>query len=461
MPRSAIAAGCVDFVLTPEEIARELGRLGRHPYVVALERGLTTAGTPDAVEPHEEDDLKKILLVLRKVSGADFSAYKKTTLHRRVARRMALNRIETLEDYARHLDGDAVEAEALYQDCLISVTSFFRDPEAYEALRERVLPLLLQEKRSAASVRIWVPGCATGEEVYSIAICLLEHAGALQSNASFQIFATDLAEGALKAARAGSYLENIAQEVSPERLQRFFAKVNGHYQINKTIREMCVFARHDLVKDPPFSRMDLVSCRNLLIYLEPRLQERVLATLHYALNLSGFLMLGPAESVSAASHLFSPVDEKHRIYSRKTPAVPAHFLFAPGASAGDGVRAAALTPEAAVRSDVPREADRMLLARYGPAGVVVDEGLNIVEFRGDTDPFLEHAPGQASLNLMQMVRKGLLVELRQAVQEARKKEAASRKEGLRIRYRGQLRSVSLEVIPIISKLPSWCARYGR
>ncbi len=449
MPRSAIAAGCVDFVLGPEEIARELGRLGRHPYVATFEPSLTAAETALAVKPHEEDGLGKILLLLRESTGADFSAYKKTTLRRRIARRMAVNRIETLGAYARHLEGDPAEAEALYQDCLISVTAFFRDPQAFQALSEHVLPLLLKDRPSAAPVRVWVPGCATGEEVYSIAICLLERAGDLQGNPSFQIFATDLSEAALKKARGGAYLENVTQDVSPERLRRFFAKVDGRYQISKVIREMCVFARHDLTRDPPFSRMDLISCRNLLIYLEPRLQERVFATFHYALGPSGFLMLGPAEGVGASSALFAPVDEKHKIYARRMPAVPAHFHFAPGASAGPRPGAVVTsTPEAATRSEVPREADRVLLARYGPAGVVVDEALDILEFRGDTDPFLEHAHGQASLNLLQMARKGLVVELRQAIEEARKKDAPSRKEGLRIRSRGQLRNVNLEVIPI-------------
>jgi two-component system, chemotaxis family, CheB/CheR fusion protein len=449
MPRSAIAAGCVDFVLSPEEIARELGRLGSHPYVATFEPSLTPADMPLALKPHEEDGLGKILLLLRRASGADFSAYKKTTLRRRIARRMAVNHIETLGDYARHLEGDAAEAEALYQDCLISVTGFFRDPQAFEALSEQVLPLLLKERPSAAPVRVWVPGCATGEEVYSIAICLLERAGDFQGNPSFQIFATDLSEAALKKARGGTYLESVTQDVSPERLRRFFAKVDGHYQISKAIREMCVFARHDLARDPPFSRMDLISCRNLLIYLEPRLQERVFATFHYALGPSGFLLLGPAEGGGVSSALFAPVDEKHKIYSKRMPAVPAHFHFTPGASTDARPRTAMTpTPEAATRSEVPREADRVLLARYGPAGVVVDEGLDILEFRGDTDPFLEHTHGQASLNLLQMARKGLVVELRQAIEEARKNDAPSRKEGLRIGSRGQLRTVNLEVIPI-------------
>jgi two-component system CheB/CheR fusion protein len=447
MPRSAIAAGCVDFVQSPEEIARELTRLGRRPSVAVDARGIAPAAI--AAKGDEEDGLRKILLLLHRTGGADFSAYKKTTLRRRIERRMAVNGIDTLDDYARHLEGDATEAEALYQDCLISVTSFFRDPEVFQALSEQVLPPLLKKRRSDDPLRVWVPGCATGEEVYSIAICLLEHAGGLLTNPAFQIFATDLSESALKRARAGTYLENTARQVSPERLARFFGKVNGHYQISKTIREMCVFARHDLARDPPYSRMDLISCRNLLIYLETGLQERVFATFHYALSSPGFLMLGPAESVGAASPLFSPVDERHRIYSKNTAAVAPHFHYARGVSADEGPRGAvSLTPKTAVRSEVPKEADRILLARYGPTGVVVDQDLNILEFRGDTNPFLEHAQGQASLNLNQMARKGLLVELRLAVQEARKKNAACRKEGLKIRYRGQLRNVALEVIPI-------------
>ena len=286
--------------------------------------------------------------------------------------------------------------------------------------------------------------------MYSIAICLLERAGELPSNPSFQIFATDLSESALEKARAGPYLENIAQDVSPERLRRFFTKVDGRYQISKAIREMCVFARHDLTRDPPFSRMDLISCRNVLIYLEPRLQERVFATFHYALAPTGFLVLGPAESAGASSALFAPARREAQDLLEegdgRAPAPPLRVARGRRREAADGERSS--RPEAAARSEVPREADRMLLARYGPASVVVDEGLDILEFRGDTEPFLEHAHGQASLNLHQMARKGLLVELRQAIEEARRKDAPARKEGLRVRYRGQLRDVSLEVIPI-------------
>jgi two-component system CheB/CheR fusion protein len=448
MPRSAIAAGCVDFVLPPEGIARELTRLGRHPYMAAVEPRARSGGPPAAAREEEDKaNLSKIFALLSKGSGADFGAYKKTTLRRRIARRMLVNQIETLEAYARHLEGDASEIQALYHDCLITVTSFFRDPAVFEALRKQVFPLLLKDRAPDARIRVWVPGCATGEEVYSIAIGLLERAGELSSNPSFQIFATDLSESALEKARAGVYPANIAQDVSAERLQRFFTKVDGHYQISKTIRETCVFARHDLVKDAPFSRMDLISCRNVLIYMEPRLQERVFATFHYALNPGGFLVLGTSESVGASSAFLAPLDEKRRIYSRKKTAAPARLPSATGASGGP-VKLPPLTPRAAIPPEILSEADQVLLARYAPASVVVDDGLDILEFRGDTHPFLEHGRGQASLNLIRMARKGLLLDLRQTIQEARRKDAPSRKEGLRIRYRGQLRDVNLEVRPL-------------
>jgi two-component system CheB/CheR fusion protein len=443
MPRSAIAAGCVDFVLAPEDIARELVRLGRHPYVAAVGplRPVYPEGPPSA-------GLARILHVLLRDTGADFTGYKTTTLERRIARRMAVRRITTLEEYAQHLEGDKEETQALYQDCLISVTSFFRDPAVFEALGERVFPTFFADRPAGAPIRVWVPGCATGEEAYSIAICLLEAAGQKPSNPTFQIFGTDLSEAALKKARAGLYLENIAQHVSPERLRRFFTKVDGRYQISKALREMCVFARHDLTRDPPFSRMDLVSCRNVMIYLKPRLQERVFATVHYALTPAGFLVLGPAESTGEASPLFAPLDETHRIYTRKATALAPLLHFAPRAAEERPVTESPLTPRAAAQSDVPREADRLLLVRYGPPSVVVDESLNILEFRGDTDPFLEHAHGRATLNLTEMVRKGLLMDVRHAIQQAQKSGAPSRKEGVQLRYRDRLRTVTIEVIPI-------------
>jgi two-component system CheB/CheR fusion protein len=452
MPRSAIATGSVDFVLSPADIARELTRLGRHPYLTLGERARSPSTPPASgaapTQLKEDDDLLRILALLRQNAGIDFGGYKKTTLRRRIARRMAVCRIETLHDYARELAANVAEATALYEDCLISVTSFFRDPEVFQALTDQVLPSLLKARDPDAPVRIWVPGCATGEEVYSIAMCLLERTAELSRNPSLQIFATDLSENALSKARDGVYPANIARDVSAERLQRFFTKTGEQYRISKSIREMCVFARHDLTRDPPYSRMDLISCRNLLIYLEPSLQEVVFATFHYALRPEGFLVVGSAETAGSSSALFSPIDDKHRIYSRNVASGPPRLL-----SVTRDIRPAGAGAEQVVRkipgiSEVPREADRMLLARFGPAGVVVDEGLRVLEFRGDTDPFLDHGHGKASLNLEHLLRKGLLMELRQAIEKARATDAPVRREGLQVRYRQQLQSVRFEVIPI-------------
>ena len=448
MPRSAIAAGGVDFVLTPEGIASELSRLGRHPYLAGVAR---TDGEPASEEPADgegdEQGLAEVLQVLRQSSGTDFSAYKKTTLRRRIARRMAVGHIETLHDYAHNLQHDAVETSALYEDCLISVTSFFRDPEVFQVLSDQVLRSLLKHRTADAPLRIWVPGCATGEEAYSIAMCLLERMGDLERGATLQIFATDLSEGALAKARQGSYLVNIARDVSPERLRRFFTKDGDSYVIAKAVREMCVFARHDLTRDPPYSRLDLVSCRNVLIYLEPRLQETVLATFHYALRPTGFLIVGPAETPGASSSLFAPLDEKHRVYSRKATTGPPRLLSL-SREAGQSRPAARQLVRKPSGSEVSREADRILLARFGPASVVIDEGLRILEFRGDTDPFLDHGHGKASLNIERLLRKGLLMELRQAIEKARETGDAVRKEGLRVRYRQALHRVTIEVLPI-------------
>jgi two-component system CheB/CheR fusion protein len=451
MPRSAIAAGRVDFVLTPEGIASELKRLVEHPYLATGAPPRVSAEFEVGVEGEDptaaNENLARILEILRKTGGTDFSAYKKTTLRRRIARRMAVSRVESLQDYALHLEDNAVEASALYQDCLISVTSFFRDPETFEILSEQILPLLLKNRAPDLPLRLWVPGCATGEEAYSIAICFLERMAKLSAKPSLQIFATDLSEGALAKAREGTYLLNIARDVSPERLRRFFTRVGDTYRISKHIREMCVFARHDFTRDPPYSRLDLISCRNVLIYLERPLQELVFATFHYALRPEGFLALGAAETVGVASTLFAVVEEKHRVYARKSVSGPARFLAARGAESPLRVGALQLRRRPSA-SEVPREADRILLGRYGPAAVVIDESLRVLEFRGDTVPFLEHGRGKATLSLERLVRRGLLMDLQQAIAQARESGVAVRKTGLQVRRGESLQTVSLEVVPI-------------
>ena len=292
MPRHAIETGCVDLVLRPKEIAGELARLSRRFRVTEPNLDSKPAGTLDS-GTDENAVLPKIFQRLRAAHGVDFTHYKRTTIRRRIERRMMLRRIESLDEYRESLDRDPGELAALYQDFLIRVTEFFRDPTAFDALRQDVLPALCEGRSSKEPIRIWVPGCATGEEVYSVAIAVLEYFGDGLPPMRIQIFGTDVSEAALEKARAGVYPINTMQEVSAERLERFFTRQNGEYRISKDVRDLCLFARQDVTRDPPFSRLDLISCRNLLIYLDEVAQRRVLRTFHYALRPQGILFLVP------------------------------------------------------------------------------------------------------------------------------------------------------------------------
>jgi two-component system CheB/CheR fusion protein len=307
MPKSAIETGCVDFVLSPSTIARELARMGRHPYlsrVVSAKTGPKELEVSSQTHLEDEDQLKRIFRRLRTVCGVDFSHYKRSTIERRITRRMAVHQIEGLASYVNLLQENPSEVQALFRDLLIRVTHFFRDPETFQALGEIIFPKLLGGKTPKDPLRIWVPGCASGEEVYSIAICLREYLADQASNRSIQIFGTDLNEAAIEHARAGYYLDNISTDVSTERVRQFFVKADDHYQITKSIRDLCIFAKHDLIRDPPFSRLDLISCRNVLIYLDQALHRRVLSLFHYALNPHSFLVLGPSETVGQKRRVF-------------------------------------------------------------------------------------------------------------------------------------------------------------
>ncbi len=320
MPMSAITAGSVDFVLSPKAIAAELARIGRHPYVV------------EAREVPEGSELDKLCLILRSAVGVDFRLYKQATVRRRIARRMALQKIASLEKYAHILKQNPVEAQALADDIFIHVTRFFRDPECFQALRKQVLAKLGVKRSPDDPIRVWVAGCSTGEEVYSIAILLLEELGEKAHRVKIQIFGTDIQEHAVERARAGVYTEAAVDGVSPARLKRFFLKTDSGYQIQKSIRDVCVFARHDLAKDPPFSRLDLVSCRNVLIYFAAALQKRALSMFQYALKPGGFLFLGTSESISEYSDSFTVVDRKHRIFARKLAVGPLEINVSTGRS---------------------------------------------------------------------------------------------------------------------------------
>src|SRR6266849_6443566 len=449
MPKNAIAAGCVDFVLPPDAIAKELARIRAHPYLAP-----SSSSSPSELVPDGDPQLKAILHLLRTANGVDFSDYKPATVKRRILRRMALHKVGELKEYIQVLRNHPAEVEALYEDILIKITSFFRDPDAFEALKEEVFPGILKHRSSPEEpVRIWVPGCATGEETYSQAIVLLEFLENKRANIPIQLFGTDLGQGSIEKARAGIYPQSIVADVSPERLRRFFVKVEGGYRISKTIRDICVFARQNLLQDPPFSRIDVISCRNVLIYLGPVLQRRIMPVFHYALKPRGFLMLGGAEGIlSTASDLFELMDRKHKIYCRKSTASGLHFDFAASRYSTEAGNIAggeqAPRHESAVRLlDLHKEADRILLTKYAPVAVVINDDMEVLEYRGHVGLYLELAPGRASFNILKMAREGLLFDLQAAISDAKKEKESVpvRKENIQIERNGEVKDVNLEI----------------
>ncbi len=444
MPRNAIATGAVDYVLPPAEIAKELARLAQHRLLIPPTPGIAASETL----PEGDGDLKRILAMLQAATKVDFSQYKLTTIHRRIGRRLMILHIETLSEYARYLHQKPSELTELYRDLLISVTSFFRDPETFEALVQHLKAALEQQPQREEPLRLWIPGCATGEEVYSLAIRLYEFIQEQQLSLGLQIFGTDISEPALDRARQGIYGGAIAECVSEHRLRRFFIRSDGGFQINKLIREFCVFARHDLTRDAPFSRLDIVSCRNVLIYLDVKAQRKVLPTFHYALSPAGLLMLGSAETTGAATDLFTILDKAHHIFGRKS--VPTRLIldFAGGGHTGESAISSARLDGPQVGADFQKKLDRIIQARYSPDGVVVDSDLRILQFRGQTAPYLDPSPGEANFNLLRMLRESLVVPLRRAIQQAAESDKLVRNDEASIEVNGQQEQVSLEVSPI-------------
>ncbi len=446
MPRSAIAAGCVDFVLKPAEIGQELVRLVEHPYI----------GKPDWVGndilPDSPDTLNGILSLIRSATSVDFRDYKPNTVKRRILRRMVLKQTDTIESYLGILRQDPTEIQCLFDDLLINVTEFFRDPEMYQALAKHVFPKITAAHRKGADrqIRIWVPGCSTGEEAYSLAIALTEFLGEKADGISIQIFATDISDPALKIGRNGAYPASIAKSVSPERLRRFFSKSESGFQVQKHIRDSCIFARHNVTRDPPFSKLDLISCRNVLIYLGSVLQERVVPLFHYALNPNGFLVLGSSETIGSHAGLFQLLDKKCKIYVRR-PGISRIPLMTPARELPTVKPPLPAKQEMWTDLDLQREADRLVLSKYGPPGIVVDENLKICQFRGQTSPFLEPAAGAASLNVLRMVKEGLGAELKAALTKARKEDKPVRREGVHLATSGNL-ELNLHVIPFSRNL---------
>lgn len=445
MPGSAIAAGAVDFVLPPQEIANRLARLRDHPYV------RSPRVEKEKISKHKQEaPIAQLFALLKSSFGVDFSGYKFSTINRRIRRRMALQAIDHLESYVQRVQQEPEELRALFQDLFIGVTEFFRDPGMFKALGKTVYPAIARKRPADPPIRVWVPGCSTGEEVYSIAISLLEYMGRRANTGSIQVFGTDVNDDAIQKARLGLYGKHIEANVSGARLRRFFTTVDGDYQIIKMVRDLCVFAKHDILKNPPFTRLDLLSCRNLLIYLNSDSQRKLLPMFHYALKPNGFLILGPEETVGGFGGLFSLKDRKYKFYVRKPgsavtyfePAVERHPQMAVTEQAGRPL---------ASRSDFERfkdAADQLILNHYGPPAVLLNENLEILHLRGHTGPYLELSPGVVSLNVLKMAREGLLDGLRASLESARKKNAPVTREGLHVESNSHERVVDLHVVPV-------------
>jgi two-component system CheB/CheR fusion protein len=431
MPGSAIAAGVVDFVLPPAGIARHLDAIARDAHV--------------RIAPPEQSELAKIFRLVRSATGVDFTHYKRSTLARRLKRRMALRGFEKLEDYSRELEKNRDEANALCESFFITVTQFFREPAVFEELKNTVFPALVKNRKPGDPIRIWVPGCATGEEAYSIVICLIEFLDQTKMSFPLEIFATDISETAIEKARAGTYRDATLANVSPLRLARFFTRSERGYQIAKSIRDVCVFARHNVAQDPPFSRLDLISFCNVLIYLGTDLQRKVLSILHYSLKPTGFLVLGPSESIGTLSQSFHQVEKTHKIYGLLPTAEKSGPRLTRRRSAERRVDFRQKISEA--RADVLKEADRLVLAEHGPPGAIIDEEMNIVQVRGRTAPYLELSPGEPTQNLLKLAREGLIAGLGKAIRVARETNAIAKEAGFRIDEGGQLKEVEIKVTP--------------
>ncbi|MFH0731144.1 MAG: chemotaxis protein CheB [Pseudomonadota bacterium] len=455
MPRSAIATGITDYILPPAEMPAQLIAYVAHAF-----------GTPPRAasvpQPKAENSLKKIFILLRAQTGHDFSQYKPSTILRRIERRLAVHQIETMAEYVRYLQQTPTEVEALFRDLLIGVTNFFRDPEAFSAIEKQVLPRLFADKPADGAIRVWSPGCATGEEAYSLAILLQEHMESLKQNYRVQIFATDIDSQAIATARPGIYPASIAADISPERLTRFFIAEpdSGAYHVHKSIRDMLVFSEQDVIKDPPFSKLDLISCRNLMIYMSGELQKKLIPLFHYALNPGGFLFLGTSETVGEFGDLFATIDRKLKLYQRK-----ADFHGAQRAALGRFLPP--LTPQ---QEDLPRAAgktsglrklplreltEQALLQQVALSGALVNSHGDILYLHGRTGQYLEPAPGETGVNnILKMARDGLRRELTTALHQAVGTKEIVRRPGLRVKTNGDFTTTDLTIRPIAPPGPT-------
>ena len=440
MPRSAIDTGMVDYELPPEEMPDRLVS-----YFNYFDRIRTQEG-PDGDRPRE---LQKILSFLASRTRHDFSLYKKSTLIRRIERRMNVTGSTNSSEYVGYLYRNPREAETLFEDLLIGVTNFFRDPEAFTYMREEVLPDLIARGEPESPLRIWVAGCSTGEEAYSVAMVVQEALEDTRSRRPMQIFATDLDEKAIQRARHGSYIKNIASDLTRDRLERFFIEEENQYRVKNNIRETIVFAAQNLLSDPPYSQIDLLVCRNLLIYLEARAQHKLLPLFHYVLKNDGILFMGSSESIGRFGELFEPVKKKFNIYRKKEVNENIRPLveFPTGKPRLEGESVQALRKEQADERDIAEETEKLLLKQYTPACIVVDRDGKILHIHGRTGKYLEDPEGRPTMKLAEKAREGIRFALSSALRKAGAMNQEVRQEGLRVRVNGNFHSINLTVKP--------------
>lgn len=448
MPRSAMATGLVDYVLPPADMPAQLIAYAAHAF------GKTTCRVPALPSAESEDAVKKIFILLHTQTRHDFSQYKQNSIIRRIERRMALHQIENLNDYVLYLQQNTIETEALFRDLLIGVTNFFRDPETFHTLEDQGIPRLFAGKPADATIRIWVPGCSTGEEAYSIAILIQEQMAKLKQNFKIQIFATDINGEAIDQARTGVYPASIASDISSERLARFFTlEPDGNaFRIHKNIRDMLVFSEQDVIKDPPFSKLDMISCRNLLIYLGGELQKKLILLFHYALNPSGILLLGNSETLGECSDIFTVMDHKAKLYQRKGDVLNSHrpalgSFLSPMMAEGRTPR----FPKQILgksKSQLRELTEQTLLQQCALAGALVNERGDILYLHGRTGQYLEPAPGESSLNILKMAREGLRQDLTTALYKAVAHKELVQHTGLWVKTNSNFTAVNLIVRPV-------------
>ncbi len=442
MPKNAISAETVDFVLSPEKIAEELAEIAKHPEIIRQKIETT--------EPQVEEggnDKQAIFTLLKASFNVNFANYKKTTTDRRITRRMVLKNIDTIKKYVAYLRSHKEELQALFEDLLIGVTGFFREPQTFNILKENVFPALVENKPTNQPIRVWVPGCSTGEEAYSITMAIQEFFEEKNLlDIQIQVFGTDVNDKNIDKARRGIYLKAIEDSIPEKLLKRFFTSSNGNYQITKQVRDMCIFAKHDLTNDPPFSNLDLIVCRNVLIYFDAKLQEKIIPFFHYGLKPNSYLALGESESIGKFTNLFEPMTKKGVIFKKKQAQTRVDF------------RADAFTQsimrkpfEQPIKTDslaqLDKEVDRLLLSEYVPASLVLNSNLDVLGFRGKVEPYLSVDAGTASFNVTKIVRKELRPVLQTAVYRA-KKDKKEVKETVRTEYDKQIKTVSIQIKPI-------------